>query len=137
MSGTPIIPDDAFTVFVPGTPVPQGSKSAFVVGRRAVITDQNKTRLKPWRATVSEYTDTGHSFDGPVAVRLLFVMPKPQRPRWARPAVKPDIDKLARAVLDGITDAGLIEDDARVVTLTVHKEYGTPVGVHIHVEAAA
>jgi Holliday junction resolvase RusA-like endonuclease len=125
--------DSTYTVFVPGTPVPQGSKTAFVVGRRAVVTDQNRAVLKPWRATISEYTDTGHEFSGPVFVSLVFNMPRPQKPKYNVPAVKPDIDKLTRAVLDGIKDSGLIEDDSRVTRLTVEKQYALPLGVRIEV----
>lgn len=131
--------DDRVVIFVPGIPVPQGSKTAFVVGGRAVVTDQNRKTLKPWRAVIAEHADIARTFDCPVAVRLVFYMPRPKRPRWTRPAVKPDIDKLTRAVLDGITDGGLIADDARVVDLHVHEEYATGLtqfGVYIYVSEA-
>jgi Holliday junction resolvase RusA-like endonuclease len=127
---------DTVSFFIPGRPVQQGSKTAFVVGRRAVVTDQNQATLKPWRATVAAHADRGVTFDVPVAVHLRFVMPRPARPRFTVPAVKPDIDKLVRAVLDGLTDGGLIADDARVVSLTAVEQYestGSPVGVHVEV----
>lgn len=126
----------AVEFFIPGVPVQQGSKTAFVIGKRAVVTDQNKAQLKPWRAIVAAHADRGVTFDEPVAVVLRFVMPRPQRPRWSVPAVKPDIDKLVRALLDGLTDGGLIADDARVVNLTASEEYATPggpIGVHVAV----
>jgi hypothetical protein len=43
---------------------------------------------------------------------------------------RPDADKLARAVLDAITESGTIRDDAQVVSLQVRKRYGQP-GVRI------
>jgi Holliday junction resolvase RusA-like endonuclease len=52
------------------------------------------------------------------------------------PAVKPDIDKLCRAILDGLQDGGLLAEDSRVVTLTATKRYpnpGDPTGVGIDV----
>jgi Holliday junction resolvase RusA-like endonuclease len=55
------------------------------------------------------------------------------RPRFHVPAVRPDIDKLTRAVLDGLTDGGLISDDARVVRLMVDEVYGDRVGVDVTV----
>ena len=124
--------------FIPGTPIQQGSKTGFsrLGSRRVQITDQNAATLKPWRHTVAAHADRGITHDGPLQVDLLFVMPRPKRPRWALPAVKPDIDKLARAVLDGLTDGGLIADDARVVRLNLSEEYATqqsPVGVHVAV----
>ena len=47
-------------------------------------------------------------------------------------AVKPDIDKLTRAVFDSLTSGGIIEDDARCHRLEATKEYGDNPGVHIH-----
>lgn len=121
--------------FVPGVPVQQGSKSVFN-GR---VVDQNHKALKPWRANVATAADRGVTFDCPVMVSLRFVMPRPKRPRWELPAVKPDIDKLARALLDGLTDGGLLADDARVVRLHLEEVYETPdspVGAHVAVTEA-
>ena len=132
--------DPVVEFFIPGTPVQQGSKSGFSrVGSTSVqMTDQNAKTLKPWRQTVATHADRGVTFDCPLSVELTFVMPRPKRPRWDVPAVKPDVDKLARAVLDGLTDGGLIADDARVVRLLCVEEYATvanPVGVHVAVVA--
>ena len=114
--------------FVEGTPVPQGSKNAYVRGARAVLVDANR-RLKPWRAAVraaaeeSIAEDGWETLDEPCRVRLTFVMPRPKRPRWGLPAVKPDIDKLTRAIFDALTDAGVWRDDSRVVHLVTTKIY--------------
>lgn len=48
-------------------------------------------------------------------------MIKPTAPPHA--IVTPDIDKVARLILDALTIAGVIADDRQVVTLTVSKEY--------------
>ncbi|TFC59453.1 MULTISPECIES: RusA family crossover junction endodeoxyribonuclease [unclassified Cryobacterium] len=127
--------------FIPGVPVQQGSKSGFSPkgSNRVQMTDQNKVKLKPWRATVTTHTPVPVVFDCPVYVELTFVMPRPKKPRFKTPAVMPDIDKLTRAVFDGITDAGLWKDDARVVRMLVAEEYageGNPVGVHVAVSEA-
>jgi len=129
---------DTVSFFITGLPVPQGSKTAFVVGKRAVVTDQNRVKLKPWRAVVANAADIGVTFTGPVTVNLTFYMPRPVRPRWEVPAVKPDLDKLTRAVLDGLTDGGLIEDDARVVDMRLREFYAHDhhsAGVHVEVRA--
>jgi crossover junction endodeoxyribonuclease RusA len=81
-------------------------------------------------------------YDGPVIVRLRFVMPRPKSaPKTRRiwPAKRPDIDKLARSCLDSITDAGLWKDDGQVVELHAAKDYphqlfGEFPGVHVQVE---
>jgi Holliday junction resolvase RusA-like endonuclease len=80
--------------------------------------------------------------DGPVAVALLFLLPRPGRLRWkkrvmprAPHASKPDIENLAKAVLDALTCI-LWRDDAQVCQLKIEKHYaaaGEPVGVHIEV----
>lgn len=125
---------DMLDFFVEGTPVPQGSKNAYVRGARAVLVDANR-RLKPWRAAVRaaaeraiEEEEGWETLDEPCSVHLTFVMPRPKRPRWGLPAVKPDIDKLARAVFDAMTDAGVWGDDSRVVHLVTTKIYSDGVG---------
>lgn len=116
-----------FQVF--GDPVPQGSKRAFVVKNRAVVVDDNKATLRSWRSQIvdaarAELNGEGPEL-GPVRITLMFFLRRPQRPKAGVPIVKPDVDKLARAVLDGMTDAGVFRDDSQVTTLTARKRYTT------------
>lgn len=117
----------SFTVV--GKPEQQGSKRAFVNKKtgRAVVVEDNKVAQKSWRAAVVEIA-RGHTdralLDGPVCVWIEFHMKRPQakkRAHWA--PSRPDIDKLARNVLDALTDSGLIRDDAQVCRLNVEKRY--------------
>lgn len=147
----------AVSVWVPGTPAPQGSKrylgAAKPGGRmRAVESSKN---LPAWRADVraafkdqlmTTRTPGVMAFAPyqPVMVKIVFVMPRPVATPKTRPTPaavrKPDIDKLERAVLDALTSAGLWGDDAQVVTVHKHKriaERGEPTGAMIHVEPAA
>lgn len=125
-----------FTVY--GKPVPQGSSKAFYVKSigRAVITSDNK-RLKPWRQQV---TDTAMSLQGdaipddkPVEVVLdfYFARPKSAKKRIGM-TVKPDIDKLIRAILDGIMGV-LFRDDSQVVSVVARKHYADQERVEIQV----
>jgi Holliday junction resolvase RusA-like endonuclease len=112
---------------VAGVPVPQGSKTAFVVGRRAVVTDSNAKVLKPWRTAVAEAAQSApgfEAFEGAVSVEVEFVFPRPKTVKRMWPSVAPDIDKLLRALLDGITGSGLWGDDAQVVRVRALKSYG-------------
>lgn len=118
---------------VEGVPIPQGSKTVAKAGKKVWLRDANATKLKPWREKVAAAADLGISFDVPVVVRAVFYMPMPKRPKFTRPAVKPDVDKLARALLDGMTDAGLISDDSRVVRLVAEKWYSESPGVSVTV----
>jgi crossover junction endodeoxyribonuclease RusA len=64
-------------------------------------------------------------FEGAVEVRILFGILRPESvPARKRPhpTVKPDVDKLTRAVFDAISSV-LYRDDAQVVHLQVRKRY--------------
>jgi Holliday junction resolvase RusA-like endonuclease len=128
---------DTVSFFIEGVPVPQGSKTVSQAKGRAWLRDANAARLKPWRHVIATHADLGVTFDCPVIVTLSFVLPRPQKPRWPVPAGRVgDVDKLTRAVLDGLTDGGLLADDSLVVTLTATKRYptpGDPTGVGIDV----
>ena len=130
------------TFFVNGVPQPQGSKTGFVQGGRAVIVDKNPKLLKPWRAEIgrvaaaawAEY-GPGSPLDGAVQVKAVFVFERPKSVKREHPSVRPDVDKLARALLDGITDAGAVwKDDSQVTRLDVRKRYGSAPGVLVTVE---
>ena len=121
---------------VAGLPSTQGSKTGFVVtskatGKaRAVVVDKNPKTLKPWReavrSTAVEALPAGWvPLDGPVRISLVFALPKPAKPsrRWPIGANSGDVDKLARAVLDALSDASVWSDDARVTDLRAVKDY--------------
>lgn len=130
----------SFTVV--GAPVPQGSKRVGRAGGtgRPVLIDDNGPRLRPWRALITArardelgrrgpdpYRPTPTDpYRGPVAVRLLFVMPAPTRPTRPWPSVRPDLDKLVRAALDALTAAAVWADDSQVVSLHAAKQYPAP-----------
>ena len=125
---------DRVEFHVQGVPIPQGSKTVARGGSKVWLRDANANKLKPWRAKVAAAADVGLTFDCPVAVAVTFYMPKPKRPRFLLPAVKPDIDKLCRALLDGMKDGGLLAEDSRVTDLWVVKRYESavnPVGVKV------
>lgn len=122
-----------FTVI--GLPAPQGSKRH--VGNGVMI--ESSKSVKPWRATVAATAvNVGASpVNGPVAVNLIFFMPRPKSHfRTGRnaellrdaapdvPITTPDIDKLSRAVLDALTGVAY-RDDSQVVELRAFKNYTT------------
>jgi Holliday junction resolvase RusA-like endonuclease len=114
---------------VVGEAAPQGSKKAYVVNGRAVLVESS-AKVKPWRATVAASahhaasTSGWEKAEGPVSVTVTFWLKRPASVKRPLPERKPDIDKLLRGVLDGISDAGIVwADDARVVDLTARKRY--------------
>jgi len=136
-----------------GTPAPKGSGRSFgghfVTGSSA----KNARDIKSWeglvRAAVIETIGRRSSpfFTGvALRVRIAFAMARPAG-HWtpkgglsksARdnpyPAKKPDIDKLVRCTLDGLTGS-VFDDDCRVVSLSTTKRWAEPglEGAVIHV----
>lgn len=125
------------TVFrVDGVPVPQGSKKGFVVGRRAVLVDDNKVLLKPWRAKIAKAVDLGVTYDCAVIVEAIFYLPRGKTVTRKYPTTVPDLDKLMRALGDGMTDGGLIRDDSIICDENIKKRYadGCEPGVTVTVK---
>ena len=121
-------------VFVPGVPQPQGNHRV----SRAGYTYEANPKLKPWRdavAIVARRAWLGRTpLDEPVAVDVHFAMPKPRRPKFDRPATKPDADKLQRAIGDALETAGVVANDSRIVLWRVAKVYAErnqPAGARI------
>ena len=97
------------------------------------IVHQKNKELMAWRdAIYEECRDTMDPLEGPVKVSIVFRMPEPKQNRRRLPHVRPDVDKLARAVLDGLTGAAFA-DDCQVVDLRARKVYGAP-GADITIE---
>jgi Holliday junction resolvase RusA-like endonuclease len=62
--------------------------------------------------------------EGPLSVEIYFYLPKPKSARkYALPDKRPDLDKLIRAVLDGMSKI-VYKDDGQVTDLSVSKRYG-------------
>lgn len=128
------------TFQVQGVPQPKGSSKAFVpkswavaavaagTAPRAVVTSDNPA-AKDWTQLVRVCAQglRQEMFQGPVAVSMVFALPRPQSlPRRATFHLKkPDLDKLARCVLDGLSGV-LFLDDRCVVVLKATKEYAVP-----------
>lgn len=125
------------TLVVYGDPAQQGSKTQGVTrtGRR-YIREDNANELRKWRKAIAaagaavliepDTNGTRPPLDGPLAASLIFTILRPAtaaRRSW--PHVRPDLDKLIRAVLDalGPKQANLIADDARIVQLDAVKLY--------------
>jgi len=127
--------------FVHGTPIPKGSKRALQhkTTKKVVMIEDSK-RSRPWQQMVagSAVAHCDKMLLGPVVASLIFWMPAPKtipKEREGTPCVKPDIDKLARVVLDALSGIAW-KDDAQVISLLCYKHYATeenPPGVKIQV----
>lgn len=127
------------SAFVFGKPEPQGSKT---IGKFGGMYEQNAPRLKVWRELIGFEVSASmrrreeRQLHGAVEVYLDFYFRRPNhhfrvkngnpdRNRHSKKApsqheYKPDVDKLARAVLDALTGIAF-DDDRQVVSLVAHK----------------
>ncbi len=74
--------------------------------------------------------------EGPVRVKLLFLLPRPKTVARTYPTSKydGDIDKLVRAILDSMTGV-VYRDDSQVVSAPADKRYAeAEAGVWVHVD---
>lgn len=134
--------------FVPGVPVPGGSKKAFAhktTGKIIVMDDAGK-RNKDWRAVVAlaaRDAYQGEPLEGPLSVEMIFYMPRPNkhyrtgknsgRLRRDAPTVhtgRPDALKLARSTEDALTSI-LWRDDSQTARITATKVYAGFAGAAI------
>ena len=144
--------DQSVTIRVYGVPRPGGSKRAFIVKGRAVVTEDCKTS-KTWREAVKQAAlRVRHAtslLTGPLVVACTFFMPrpkghygagrnawkiKPSSPYW--PQTKPDATKLMRSTEDALTNV-VWRDDALIIApwpMKVYADAGSLPGAEIVIE---
>ncbi|MGP5930315.1 RusA family crossover junction endodeoxyribonuclease [Corynebacterium glyciniphilum] len=125
--------------FAEGVPRPQGSKRAVGGGR---FIEASKY-LPEWRKSVvgaARDAHEGEPLQGAVTVSVEFVFPRPKalKPHQDAPphTTTVDSDKLARAVGDALTIAGVFKDDSQVNIWIIHKRrarHGELPGAHVTV----
>ncbi len=134
--------NDRLDFMVTGLPIPQGSMVARLVKGRPTVVHRDGPELKAWRKKIAAIARVHMQFrrpwasQAPVAVSLLFEIERGKTVTRPRPSVVPDIDKLARAALDALTEARVWGDDAQVVDLHVHEFYSPTPGVRVQVRDA-
>jgi Holliday junction resolvase RusA-like endonuclease len=116
----------AYAVFSAyGVPQPKGSTRSFLRGGRIVTTSDNP-KLKGWQRTIAQSAKAAYprtTFPGPVSVTAVFHLPRPKAAKGRQfHTVRPDVDKLLRAVNDALTGV-LWVDDCMVVELEGRKVY--------------
>lgn len=135
----------SITFTVPGIAAPQGSKAPWGA--------ESNPNTRPWRATVAAaareamvakgegWTSLQHPLASPVSLVVRFTFPRPKSHygtgrnantlKDSAPnlhAVKPDLDKLLRAIGDAVTGI-VVRDDSQISQVFATKEYGSPAAV--------
>jgi Holliday junction resolvase RusA-like endonuclease len=124
----------SFTVFG-SEPRPQGSKKyvgsrTTAAGNKIPLIIEASAGLPVWRKAVADAVlqamhESGDmsKFDGAVKVEAVFYVTRKRTVTRSLPIVPPDVDKLARSLLDACK--GVWGDDSQVVRLEVSKVYAT------------
>lgn len=130
--------------FVVGLPKGQPRPRAFARGGKARVYDPGTA--EGWKSEIAlAFLDVvGPPLAGPLVVKLDFNFPRPKahtkKDGTLRPGMpqvwhvqKPDVDNLAKAVLDALTTIGLWHDDAQVAVLEVSRKWSWRGGALIQV----
>jgi len=124
----------SFTVFG-FEPRPQGSKKyvgqrTTAAGNKIPLIIEASPGLPVWRKAVADAVaqamqDSGDlsKFEGAVKVEAVFYLTRKKSVTRQYPTVPPDVDKLARSLLDSLK--GVWGDDSQVVRLEVSKKYAS------------
>lgn len=142
---------------IPGLPATKGSTRAFRSRTGEIRVKADNRRLKGWERAIADRAflerhlrGKREPLEGPVVVELLFRLPRPRRHYIAGDGVRlregaptlhaqiPDLDKLIRAVLDGLTRGQVWRDDGQVAEVRAKKVWTDQgdEGVQIMVEGA-
>lgn len=135
--------DETVFAFVEGEAIPQGSKS--VNRKTGMMYDVRSADLKAWRESIGHVMRVAlvqqrfvPDDTRPIRLELGFYLLRPKShfrggsragemradaPEYV--TTKPDLDKLVRAVLDGLTGV-LYRDDSQVATILAEKLYTDP-----------
>lgn len=113
-----------------GVPVPKGSTRSFKAANsdRIVTKNANSQALGPWMSAIAaEVEKVVTCTTGPLMIGMTFNLPRPKSMRGNTDpphVVKPDVDKLERAVLDALTGIAY-RDDSQVVGISSRKRYAS------------
>jgi Holliday junction resolvase RusA-like endonuclease len=113
---------------VQGEAIPQGSKTIAQGGGKVWLRDANP-KLKAWRASVAQQVamqlpdGIGFPKHEPVRAVILIYLNKPKSVTRSMPTVQPDVDKLCRAIFDGLTEANAWSDDSQCIEVKIAKHY--------------
>lgn len=123
----------SFYAFVPGDPHGKGSVR---VGKWGAYKDEKTETYMGVAITVMRAAKTEAPMSGPLSVDIAVWCRRPKTlvpkgPRQRNPpssapvwcVTKPDLDNVAKTLLDCLVQSGVIEDDKSIVRLTMTKRY--------------
>lgn len=130
------------TVFEHFIPIkPETKERARVFRGRGIDTPRNRKFKRDVR-TYLNAKYKGKSCDGPIEMLAVFFLKKPKSVKRKNHSVKPDLDNLAKALLDAISNdktykSGLITNDSRIYRLHLEKHYSQHEGILLKIDSPA
>lgn len=129
------------TFIIPGKCATKGSANSFIdprTGRK--VWKASNAKLHTWtkdckKAAMAAKVPLIYKPHG-VAMSVVVEFVKPKSAKQTVPSVKPDADKLLRAIFDALTGIAYA-DDSQVVSVALAKQYGPSERVIVTVEKAA
>lgn len=120
--------------FAKGLPKGQPRPRAFVRGKRAAVYDPGTAEGWKGQIALACRDLENRKLEGALAVSLTFYMPRPKSHFNSKGIIKPtapvflhmqkpDVDNLAKAVLDALTGIGAWHDDAQVCDLQISRYF--------------
>lgn len=120
-------------LFIAGLPVGKGRPRFARRGNYVTAYTPEKTRA--WEQVVKDYCTLNRprqTPQGPAIVYLTFILPRPKSlpKKITHHTKKPDLDNLAKAVLDAMQGSFFVSD-SQITSLALFKTYGERPGVEI------
>lgn len=112
-------------IVIDGEPVGQGRPR---MNRKGWLYKPEKDRI--YEQKVKKQWNRREKFSGPVYVKIEAYLQIPQRCKTSRPTKKPDIDNIAKIIMDSLNKAAW-DDDKQVVRLTVNKSWSNEPRVEV------
>ena len=125
MSGKPFL-----SFIAPGIPVAKGRPRFARMGKFVkTFTDDKTVRFEDCIAfycrEAMQKSKHGFPVDVAVHAEITALFPRPaSRKKAAHMDRKPDLDNVCKSVIDGLSNAGAVTNDARIVSIDAKKEYG-------------
>ena len=116
------------TFTIPGISVPKARPRATKIGNRAIMYTPAKTKeFENYVKLVAAQYAPEELLTGPLDVGLEFNLQRPKSlpKKIQHHTKKPDIDNLAKSVLDALEEI-IYVNDAQIISLQVTKDYGIP-----------
>jgi crossover junction endodeoxyribonuclease RusA len=125
--------EESISFRIIGNPTPKGSLTRMPNGSMLPAgTTASRKRFSEWRTDIRDAAliamDGRNPSDSAIRIMVEFALPYPQssirkyQMGWWPAIKKPDVDKLLRALMDGLTKV-VWRDDSQVTYVTVNKVY--------------